>query len=111
MRNILLILFLSTLFTSCIITSEDVVIEDFSKPTVLSLDLHGETHTRKAIHLKGEVDDSVYIQMCSECFNFYLTGEIDTVFRTDFGSSDSASFYFYPYKAKSGKLNITMSAF
>ncbi len=96
---------------SCIITSDDVVIDDFSEPTILSLDLKGETHIMKAIRIKGEVNDSVYMKMCSECYRHYLDGKIDTVFRMDFGRSDSASFYFYPYKATSGKLNTTLSAF
>ena len=111
MKEVFIILLLPFMLMSCIITSEDVVIEDFSEPTVLSLDLKGESHARKAIQIKGEVDDSVYIQMCSICYRKYLNGKIDTVFRMDSGRRDSALFYFYPYKAKSGKLNITMSAF
>lgn len=98
---------------SCIRASDTVIIEDFSDAIVLKLDISKGSYITKALRVSGEVDDSVYVKMCSECFNFYLKGKIDTTFSMDFNGSssvDSTLFYFDPYKAKSGKLKITMSA-
>ncbi|WP_428235301.1 hypothetical protein [Gracilimonas sp.] len=94
-------------------SSQDVVIDDFSEPIVLNLDISRGSYSMKSFQISGEVDDSVFIRMCSECFNFYLEGKIDTVFSMDFNGSssvDSTLFFFDPYKAKSGKLKITYSA-
>jgi len=98
---------------SCIRASDTVIIDNFSDPVVLKLDISKGSYTMKSLHLSGEVDDSVYVKMCSQCFKSYLKGKIDTTFIMDFNGSssvDSTLFYYDPYKAKSGKLKITMSA-
>ena len=91
--------------------SNKITVTDFSEPMNLALEVDkNKSYTTKLFEIKGEVDDSVYVKMCDICYNFYLDGKIDTVFRSDFYGGgvgmDSTHFYFDPYKANTGELEL-----
>ncbi len=58
------------------------------------------------VKIKGDSNDSIAVL---ENQYLKLNGKIDTVFNIDYYGGNDAVFYFYPYKASKGKLNIKLS--
>lgn len=111
MKTILIIL-AGILLSSCSnsrVEKEYVIIE-FTKTINEKLDpIEDKTYATQLIHVKGYVDDTVYVSYGEGTFKKFLVKEIDTSFMFDYYGGRPANFVFDPYKAKKGKLKVKFS--
>ena len=97
---------------NCTEVRQRIQITDFSKTHEIHLEAKEKgTYSSFIVKIKGETNDSVSVRMCDNCFDYKLSGRIDTTFSSDFygGKGATAKFLIAPYKATSGNLLIEAS--
>lgn len=88
-------------------TTKSFTITDFSKPQTFVLKpKKNKGYTTFIIEIRGESNDSIAI---FENQYVKLPSKVDTIFNPDYYGGIDAVFYFYPYKAKSGKFDVTLT--
>ena len=100
------------LLMNCNKVQQKIKITDFSKTHEIHLEAkEKETYSSFIVKIKGETNDSVSVRMCDNCFDYKLSGRIDTTFSSDFygGKGATSKFLIAPYKATSGNLLIEAS--
>lgn len=111
MKKIILLL-IGGLMASCSNSrvEKEYTITEFNTPINEKLHpIEGETYTTQLIHVKGYVDDTVYVSFGEGTFKKKLVKEIDTSFMFDYYGGRPADFVFDPYKARKGKLKVKFS--
>ena len=105
-----LIIFLSFfMMTSCSLSSKKKhIVTDFSKKIVdtITPDADCKNYSNKYFTVKGFANDTVSLKINEDGTNFYFVGKIDTLINGDYYGTFNQVFYFDPYKAKNGKLEI-----
>ncbi|MDO9262187.1 MAG: hypothetical protein Q7U08_09620 [Flavobacteriaceae bacterium] len=93
---------------SCNNDKEKLKITDFSKSQVITLTPYKwKPYTLINIRVKGFSNDTVIINLKEEYnISLKLSGEIDTLWQTDYYGEGKRTFTFKPYKAKKGALVI-----
>ncbi|MGV0922104.1 hypothetical protein SAMN05421738_1331 [Algoriella xinjiangensis] len=89
------------------IKSSEILIDNFSKITVDSLNpVVGKGYSLRKIKIKGYINDSILIRGFYG-YPIYLSGKVDKEFNTEYYGSFPSIINIEPYKATSGKIKIT----
>ena len=106
MRKLIYIVSIISLLSSCSDGVEkSIEIKDFTSIIKDSLiPKKNINYTASFIEISGFVDDSICIN--EGVYKKYISGKIDTTFRSDYYGEYPAQFVLNPYKAKKGNLKV-----
>lgn len=113
MKKIVLSLLLLPLLNSCTHKDEKKHTDTIFKTPISDIiyPKKGVGYTTMSINVKGYVDDSIYVAFGKDksWAKFYQSKKIDTIISVDYYGDIPATFYYNPYKAKKGRVEISFS--